>query len=121
MSIKYCHNNGYHGPSPVRRERQKAGLPFFGRENIDIMGKDSFVIEITSGWISRETRKALQEIIMKHQGDTELLLWLSCPETGYRIQFRSCRYRVNVCDALVADLEKVGVTIPPEGLLPGRV
>ena len=106
------------GPPPVRRERQRAGLPFLRNNRFDIMEKDSFVLEITSGWISRESRMALQDIILKHPGDTELRIWLRCPETGYRIQFRSCKYRVNASDSLVADLEEIGVTISPKGLLP---
>ena len=58
------------------------------------------------------------DVIRKHPGDTELRLFLNSPETGFRIQFRSVKYGVSVSEALISDLEAIGVRVFPKGLLP---
>ena len=80
--------------------------------------QDALVVEITTSWLSNESRRALLDVIRKHSGETELRLYLRSPETGFRIQFRSRKFGVNVCEELMSDLERIGVTIYPKGLVP---
>ena len=80
--------------------------------------KGLFAVEINTRWLSNESRMALLDVIRKHSGGTELRLYLRSPETGFRIQFRSRKFGVNVCEELLSDLEKIGVTVYPKGLVP---
>lgn len=103
----------------MRRERQKAGLPFFSTINgMETTKSNTFVIEITTGWISQENRRALMEVLQCHQGTTELMLYVTSPETGFRILFKSRRFGVTVSEALAADLDRIGVRLFPKGLIP---
>ena len=80
--------------------------------------KDLITVEISTGWISNDSRKALLDVIRKHPGDSELRLCLNSPGTGLRIQFRSVKYGVAITDAFISDLEAIGVRVFPKGLLP---
>ena len=80
--------------------------------------QDALVVEITTRWLSNESRKALLDVIRKHSGGMELRLYLRSPETGFLIQFRSRKYGVDVCEKLLSDLEKIGVRVYPKGLVP---
>ena len=68
-------------------------------------------IEVKTDMLSKQFRDSLLQTIKEHAGNTELFLYLTNPETHFRIGFYSKKYRVSVTPGLIDALTKMGITI----------
>jgi len=71
-------------------------------------------IDVQTPMLTEEFRKELLKLIMSNKGTVPLKMMLFDPQTKYRIQFHSTKYRVAVTSELVNSLKMLGVKCVPE-------
>ena len=101
---------------PEERAQGKTA-PFDLRiSDISLLGNvtEDFVSGITlnlmSGQVDATFRKELVRLLKASPGETPLLIYIIDPATGYKIEFKSKKYKVSVTTDFISDVERLGLT-----------
>ena len=68
-----------------------------------------FVINISTPMLSNDFRKKLVSVVKNNSGATPLSMYLYDPQTKYKIEFLSRKFRVAVSDPFINDLEDLNI------------
>ena len=68
-------------------------------------------IEISTCILTPTFRDALRRVLEERPGENDVTLFLTDPNTHYRIQFYSKKYHVSVTHGLIDELTKLGVIV----------
>ena len=103
----------------LKREEIAAGktAPFnFKIKKISMLGNiseqlvKSFAINLDTSSLSKAFRSRLEKALAEFPGSTPLAVNLFDAATGYRIEMKSKKYSINVCEGLLLALEHLGVS-----------
>ena len=100
---------------PEERAQGKTVPYTFKLQSVTLLGNvsetkvKSFTINIETPMLTPDFRKGLVKVIKAHAGKTPLEVFFFDPETRYRIQLKSNKYEVAVCEDLITDLRRLGV------------
>ena len=101
---------------PEERAQGKTA-PFDLRiSDISLLGNvtEDFVSGITlnvmSGQVDAAFRKELVRLLKASPGETPLLIYIVDPATGYKIEFKSKKFKVSVTTDFITDVERLGLS-----------
>ncbi|MCD8313883.1 MAG: DNA polymerase III subunit alpha [Bacteroidales bacterium] len=96
--------------------REKGEPPYiFRASDIIMLGNvaeqfvGGFCLSLNTPQLSQDFRKALVKTIRSHPGKTPLLMTVYDPVTGYKIDFLSNKFHVEVDSSLVSDIKKLDI------------
>lgn len=104
---------------PDDRAKGKTSPYAFKIKKITLLGNatDSllaaFSISLTTPQLNQELRKSLVSAVAASKGNVPLKMYLYDPNTKYRIEFHSTKYRVSVTSDFVDSLARLGVICKP--------
>ena len=84
--------------------------------DISLLGNvtEDFVAGITlnvmSGQVDAAFRKELVRLLKASPGETPLLIYIIDPATGYKIEFKSKKFKVSVTTDFITDVERLGLS-----------
>ena len=69
----------------------------------------SVTVNMFTNQITPELRKGLAKLLKKYKGETPLLIYLVDQASGYRLEFKSKKYQVEVSSSFISDLTDLGL------------
>ena len=102
----------------LKPEERKAGktVPYdFKISDIALLGNvsDTFVSSVTlnvsSAQVDAAFRSELVRVLKKFKGKTPLLLYIIDAQTGYKIEFKSKKFQVEVNSDFIDEIERLGL------------
>ena len=101
---------------PEERAQGKRAPYGFRIKKITLLGNlgedllTGFSIILESDRLSPDFRASLVKALKRHKGKTPLSLFLHDKATGYKLDFKSKKFSVGVCEEFIAAIDKLGVT-----------
>ena len=68
-----------------------------------------FVINLNTNMLNDEFRQRLVAVVKKNAGTVPLSMFLYDPQTRYKIEFLSKKFRIAVNDPFISDLEDLNI------------
>lgn len=82
-------------------------IRLLGNTSEDLLG--GFSMDLTTPMLNDSFRKNLVSTVKKHKGKLPLTMYLYDPNTKFRIQFYSKKYKVAVSSEFIRDLRSIGI------------
>ena len=104
---------------PEERAQGKTSPYAFRVKKIMLLGNvnetmlNAFSISITTPMLTEKFRKDLVSLIQANRGTVPLKMFLYDPQTKYKIEFHSTKFKVAVTTELVSALKLLGVQCAP--------
>ena len=101
---------------PEEKAQGKKAPYTFRLQKVTLLGNVSeeklsrIVLELQTPMLTQEFRTALVKCVKQHKGNTELSLFLTDPESHYRIQFYSKKFQVRASTDFEDELARIGIT-----------